>query len=85
MSSGCCEPKTPDEVVAQMDYIKDGIPMDFDQNNPKIVHIKAKKPEFANAFIGVSKSGEQVAIFVIDANNKISAIQLSLSYTFYDF
>lgn len=85
MSSGCCEPKTPEEAAAQMDYIKDGVPMDFNQQNPKIVHIKEKKPEFASAFIGVSKSNEQVAIFVIDSNNKISAIQLSLSYKFYDF
>lgn len=85
MSTECCEPMTPDEAVLQMEYIKDGVPLDFNQNNPIVKNIKAKKPEFANSFIGVSKSGEQTAIFTIDANNKISAIQLSASYTFYDF
>lgn len=85
MSTECCEPQTPNEAVAQMDYINDGLPLDFNQNNPIIKNIKAKKPQFADSYIGVSKTGEQTAIFTIDANNKISDIQLSVSYTFYDF
>lgn len=85
MSSGCCEPQKPEDVPTQMEYISDGVPMDFNQNNPKIVHIKEKKPEFANSFIGVSESDKHVVVFTIDQQNKVSAIQLSLSYEFYDF
>ena len=85
MSSGCCEPSKPQDVPQQMEYISDGTPMDFNQNNPQILHIKEKKPEFANSFIGVSKTDKHVAVFTLNAQNKVSAIQLSLSYEFYDF
>lgn len=85
MSTECCQPMTPNEAAEQMNYIKDDTPLDFDQNSQIVKNIKIKKPEYANAYIGVSKTGEQTAIFTINANNKISAIQLSASYKFYDF
>jgi len=83
MSTECCEPMTPDEAAAQMDYIAGGEPFTFDQQNPTIVSLKAKNPQLAQSFIGLSTGGEQLASFTIDANNKISSIKLSVSYKLY--
>lgn len=83
MSSECCQPQTPDEAAAQMEYIKDGVPMDFNQENPTIKNLKAKNPELADAYIGVSQAKEQLAAFKFDSQNKISWIQLAITYKLY--
>lgn len=83
MSTECCEPMTPNEAASQMNYIGGGEPFTFDQQNPTILNLKAKNPQLAQAFIGLSSAGEQLAAFTIDASNKISAIQLSISYKLY--
>ncbi|MDP2632429.1 MAG: hypothetical protein Q8P25_01770 [Candidatus Curtissbacteria bacterium] len=83
MSSECCEPQTPQQASEQMKYINSGIPFDFNQQNPTIQNLKAKNPELANSFVGISTSGEQLAAFTIDTQNKISTIQLSVSWKLY--
>lgn len=83
MSTECCEPKTPDEAAEQMQYIAGGEPFDFSQQNPIIVNLKDKNSQLAGTFMGISKNGEQVVAFTIDTSNKISAIQLSISYKLY--
>lgn len=85
MSSECCEPMTPDEAVAQLSYIDEGIPMDFNQNNPTIKNLKAKNSQLAQAFIGISKGKEHLAAFSLNSENAISAIQLSVSWKLYNF
>lgn len=83
MSSECCEPQTAQQAAEQMKYIDAGIPFDFNQQNPTIQNLKAKNPELSKTFIGISTAGEQSAVFTIDAQNKISAIQLSVSWKLY--
>ena len=83
MSTECCEPMTPDEAAGQMDYISVGEPFNFDQQNTVIQNLKTKNPQLAQSFIGLSSKGEQLAAFTLDADNKISAIQLSVSYKLY--
>lgn len=84
MSSECCEPMTPDEAVAQMSYIDEGVPMDFDQNNPTIKNLKAKNSQLAGSFIGISIGKEHLAAFSLNSENRISAIQLSVSWKLYN-
>lgn len=83
MSSECCEPMSPEEAVEQMDYIAQGIPFTFDQQNTTIKNLKTKNPQLANTFIGLSTTGEQTASFALNDANKISAVQLSVSYKLY--
>lgn len=85
MSSECCEPQTPDEAVVQLSYINDGIPLDFNQQLETIKNLKNKNPQLADAFIGVSKTTEHLAAFYLDSQNRISAIQLSVSWKLYNF
>lgn len=84
MSSECCQPQTPDEAASQMNYITEGVPMDFNQESVVVKNLKAKNPQLANTFIGISKAQEHSAAFTIDSNNKISAIQLSVSWKLYE-
>lgn len=83
MSTECCQPQTPDEAAKQLEYVKDAEPFDFNQQNPIIKNLKSKNSQLAQAFIGLSTGGEKLAAFTIDTNNKISAIQLSISYKLY--
>lgn len=83
MSTECCQPMTSDEAASQMSYVSGGEPFTFNQQNPSILNLKAKNPQLSAAFIGLSENGEQLAAFTIDADNKISAIQLSVSYMLY--
>ena len=85
MSSECCQPQTPDEAASQMTYIKDGVPMDFNQENPTIKNLKAKNSQLADAFIGVSKNKEQLAAFKFDSQNKIEWIQLAITWKLYSY
>lgn len=84
MSTECCEPMTPDEALTQLDYIEDGLPLNFDQQNATIQNLETKNPQLTNTFIGLSTGGEHLAAFTLDGNNKISAIQLSVSYKLYN-
>ena len=84
MSSECCEPMIPDEAVDQMDYISQGLPFTFNQQNTTIQNLKTKNAQLADTFIGLSTVGEQTASFTIEGDNKISAIQLSISYKLYN-
>lgn len=85
MSTECCQPMTPDEAVNQMSYISEGIPMDFNQANTNIANLKSKNQQLADAFIGLSKNDEHLAAFTLDAQTRISAIQLSVSWKLYNY
>jgi len=84
MSTECCEPMTPDEAVSQMNYISGGEPFIFNQQDSTIQNLKSKNPQIDKSFIGISTQNEQLAAFTIDASDKISAIQLSISYKLYN-
>lgn len=83
MSTECCQPMTPAEAAKQLEYVKGAEPFDFNQQNSTIVSLKAKNPQLADTFIGLSKNGEQLAAFTIDATGKITGIQLAISYKLY--
>lgn len=83
MSSECCQPQSAQEAVKQLDYIKAGIPLDFDQNSAEIKNLKSKNPQLADAYVGISKTTEHLAAFFIDNDNKISAIQFAISWKLY--
>ena len=85
MSTECCQPLTPDEAADQMSYIKEGIPMDFNQANPTIVNLKSRNSQLTDTFIGLSKNNEHLAAFTLDSENRISAIQLSISWKLYNY
>ena len=84
MSSECCQPMTPGEAAVQMEYVKEGVPMDFNQQNPTIKNLKAKNQELADAFIGISQTKEHLAAFKFDNQNKISWIQLAITWKLYN-
>jgi len=84
MSSECCEPMTPQEASDQLSYIDKGIPLDFNQEADLVKNLKEKNSQLADTFIGISKNGEQLAAFTIDSQNKISAIQLAVTYKLYN-
>ncbi|OGD86077.1 hypothetical protein A2696_02635 [Candidatus Curtissbacteria bacterium RIFCSPHIGHO2_01_FULL_41_13] len=84
MSSSCCEPTTPDDAATKLDYIKDGVPFDFDQNTTLVKNLKAKNERLTNAYIGLSQNKEQLVAFTIDASNQITQIEVSVSYKLYN-
>lgn len=84
-ASECCGPKTPDEAVSQLSYINQGKPFDFNQNSPAITNIKAKNPELAGKFVGVSQFGEQLVAFGINTQSKISDIRMSISWKLFNY
>lgn len=83
MSSECCLPQNAQEALKQLNYINTGIPLNFNQNSPEIKNLKTKNPQLVEAYIGISNSTEHLAAFYIDNNNKISAIQLAVSWKLY--
>lgn len=85
MSTECCEPQTPDEAVNQLSYISEGIPLDFNQQADLVKTLKAKNPQLANTFMGISKTGEQLAAFTIDNQNRISGVQLAVTWKLYSY
>ena len=84
MSSECCEPMTPQETINQLSYINKGIPLDFNQETDLVKNLKNKNSQLAGTLIGISKTGEQLAAFTIDSENKISVIQLAVTYKLYN-
>ena len=83
MSTECCQPQTPEELVDQLKYVNDGLPLDFNQQSEIVKNLKSKNSQLANTFIGISTVGEQSAAFTIDSQNKIAGIQLSISWKLY--
>lgn len=84
MSSSCCEPITPDGAVTQLDYVKDGVPFDFNQNIALVNSLKAKNERLKDAYIGLSQTNEQLVAFTLDSNNQITQIEVSVSYKLYN-
>ena len=81
----CCGPRTPDEAVNQMSYIDEGVPFNFDQGNDTIKNLKAKNPELADKYIGISTITEHLIAFDINDQNKISDIRISVSWKLFSF
>lgn len=84
MSSECCEPQTPQEAIAGLAYIKGGVPMDFNQQNETIKNLKTKNSRLASAYIGISTSTEHLVAFTIDPQNKISGIEVAITWKLYE-
>lgn len=84
MSTECCQPQTPQEAITQLSYIEEGIPMDFNQENETIKNLKAKNSRLTDAYVGISQSKEHLIAFTIDQQNKISAVEVSVSWQLYE-
>jgi len=85
MSSECCGPITPEEAVDQLKYVNSGLPLDFNQDSQLIKNLKSKNLQLADTYIGISKSDEKLAAFTIDSQNRISQVQISVSWKLYDY
>lgn len=81
----CCGPRTPDEAVNQMSYINEGIPFDFNQESETTKSLKAKNPELAEKYIGISTGTEHLIAFGINNQNKISDIRISVSWKLFNY
>ena len=81
----CCPDQTPSEAHEQLNYIKEGIPFDFDQITPTVKNLKSKNPELASQFIGIAKSKEHLVAFNITAENKIDAIRMAVTWKLFNY
>ena len=81
----CCGEQTPDEAVAQASYVDPGIPFNFDQENEIIKNLKAKNPELADTFLGVSQNMEHLIAFTLNNQNKIAQIRFSVSWKLFAY
>jgi len=81
----CCGEQTPDEAVAQASYVEPGVPFNFDQQNETIKNLKAKNPELANTFVGISQNLEHLIAFTTNNQNKISQIRFSVSWKLFAY
>ena len=81
----CCGEQTPDEAVTQASYVEPGIPFNFDQQNETIKNLKAKNPELANTFVGISENMEHLIAFTINGQNKITQIRFSVSWKLFAY
>src|SRR3989344_1590248 len=75
----CCGEQTPDEAVAQARYVEPGVPFNFDQQNETIKNLKAKNPELAGTFIGISQNMEHLISFTTNSQNKSTQIRFAVS------
>lgn len=82
-NSGCCEPQTRSEAVKQLKYLDSAEGLwDFDQNSSVVQSLEASFPEhYSNAFIGVTDDGYSVAFQFNEAQDMITKVSLSASYT----
>jgi len=81
----CCGEQTPDEAVSQASYVEPGVPFNFDQQNETIKNLKAKNPELANTFVGISQNLEHLIAFTTNNQNKISQIRFSVSWKLFAY
>lgn len=57
-SSDCCQPMSAAEAIKKLDYINEGMPVTFDQNNTTIVNLKAKNEQLVGTYMGISQTKE---------------------------
>jgi len=81
----CCGEITPDKAIAQTSYVDPGIPFNFDQENEIIKNLKAKNPELADTFLGVSQNMEHLIAFTLNNQNKIAQIRFSVSWKLFAY
>ena len=84
-STECCIFSIPKQAAARLAYITEGIPMDFDQNNSKIVDLKSKYKELAGTFIGISKSKGHLIAFYFNKENKIASVTMAVDSKVFGF
>lgn len=58
--------------------------MDFNQENETIKNLKAKNPRLAGAYVGISQSKEHLVALTINQQNKISQVEVSVSWKLYE-
>ena len=81
----CCGEQTPDEAVAQASYVEPGVPFNFDQQSEIIKNLKAKNPELADTFIGISQNIEHLIAFTINNQNKVSQVRFAVSWKLFAY
>ena len=81
----CCGEQTPNEAVSQVSYVEPGIPFNFDQGNETIKSLKAKNPELAGTFIGISQNMEHLVAFTVNNQNKISQVRFAVSWKLFSY
>lgn len=85
MSSECCEPQTPEELVSQLSYIDEGVPMGFNQDSDLVKNLKSKNSQLSTTFIGIAQNGEHLAAFTINQDGFISQIQVAVTWKLYSY
>lgn len=79
----CCGSLSKTEAVGQLDYLKDATsPWNFDQTNDTIKKLKAQEPTKYGpdgAFVGIA-ANEYTVSFKFNADNKINAITMAVTY-----
>src|SRR3989344_7442588 len=81
----CCGEQTPDEAVVQASYVEPGVPFNFDQQNETIKNLKAKNPELANTFVGISQNLEHLIAFTTNNQNKITQVRFAVSWKLFAY
>jgi len=84
-ATDCCQPMTALEAIKQLDYINEGMPITFDQNNTTIVNLKAKNLQLTGTYMGISQTKEHMVTYKINSvTNLIESIQMSVSWKLYN-
>ncbi|MBI2051807.1 hypothetical protein HYT33_03545 [Candidatus Roizmanbacteria bacterium] len=81
-STECCGPMTKAEAVEQMKYLNNATPpWNFDDTNPTIQELRSKNASFAppDSIVGIS-ANEYVVVFILNSENKVSGINMAVSY-----
>ena len=84
-STECCIFSPPEQAAVRLAYITEGIPMDFDQNNSRIVDLKSKYKELAGTFIGISKEKGHLIAFYFDKENEIASVTMAVDSKIFGF
>lgn len=84
-ATDCCQPQNKQSAISQLSYINEGLPITFDQKNTTIVNLKAKNPQLADTYMGISQTKEHMIAYTIDPQTaKITDIQMSVSWKLYN-
>lgn len=83
-STECCIFSIPLQAAMRLSYVADGIPMDFNQDNPQIKDLKAKHKELKTSFVGISTKKEHVLALYFDNDNKLSSVTMAISWKLFD-
>lgn len=80
-ASDCCQSMPTVDAIKKLEYINEGMPITFDQNNTTIVNLKAKNEQLAGTYMGLSQTKEQVVAYKINpVTNLIESVFMSVSW-----